>query len=124
MKKFLVLFFLLASIGVLFAGYTYYGYTVTINQSPDGSGWARGVLSTVRNSSNTVEYISCGYTSNDFVSCSARDSSYNFVAAWTSDASMAKVVQGMGDNTSVYFQFDSAGTLTYLSIERSSKYLP
>jgi hypothetical protein len=122
--------------GDVFAGKKNPDQGVTIYDDPDreGWGWASGVPSMVRATSNTTEYIMCyvSYafaTANNNVACEARNSygkkrSCTFDTQTTIPEYASMVVAAMSNNTKITFYWDADQHCTLIKASNDSRNLP
>ncbi len=89
------------------------GQNVTVIANADDTGEARGTMSHVRNSGNTLEFIRCearyqtqGGAENGWTSwCAARDARGTSVNCFTFDPEFAKLVVGINGDSHIAFEF-------------------
>jgi hypothetical protein len=131
MNKFAIVATLAAGLAAqtaAYAGYSYPSYVAVYNSS-SGGGTASGSIRAARYSGDTSQYISCGIASDavssTYVSCSARNSAGSSLYCYTTTPSLAalEAVTSVSDTTFIYFQVNSAGKCTYLSMGNGSNNL-
>jgi len=117
----------LAAQSAAYAGYSY-PYVVSVYNS-SGGGSASGAIRAARYSSDSTQYIGCTMAtdavSSAYVSCFARSSSSAYLYCYTNTPSTAALnaLSSVNDTSYVYFQVDSTGKCTYLSITNESNSL-
>lgn len=104
-----------------FAG-PHYNAFVSISKSSTTSS-AYGSMSSARYySSDSNQYIGCSsaadLVSSIYISCTARDASGNYLYCYsnTADGQARQAVSSVNSTSSIYFQVNSSGKCTYISI--------
>lgn len=128
MNKFAIVATLAAGLAAQSAAYAGYSYpsTVAVYNSSSGGGTASGAMRPTRYSSDSTQYIGCGIASDavssTYVSCYARNSAGSYLYCYTSTPSTAALhaLSSVNDTSFIYFQVNSAGQCTYLSIGNQS----
>jgi hypothetical protein len=131
MNKFAIVATLAAGLAAQTAAYAGYSYpsTVGVYNASGGGGTASGAVRPARYSSDSTQYITCGIASDAvssaYVSCSARDSAGASLYCYTSTPSTVALnaLSSVNDTSFIYFQVNSAGNCTYLSISNGSNNL-
>ncbi|MCP4134119.1 MAG: hypothetical protein GY754_24315 [bacterium] len=131
MKKLLVLVFLFAAAGVLFAGYSAISpVEVQYYSTANGMGYGKGSMSSAKNTPNNVEYIGCfteAFHRNSAsyrVYCGALDASGRYVKAWSFNQLYIDIVKTMTAHSYIYFEFNGNAEITRLKIENFSSNIP
>jgi hypothetical protein len=110
--------------GAASAGYRYLPAGVRLGHSTaDGSGFAGGVISLVRTTSDSNQYIYC-YTYGTFGGCAAVNLTNDVVACTTQDPGMLAVMRSTNGDSYVFFSADTAGACTNVSVQNGSQYAP
>ena len=131
MNKFAIVATLVAGLAAQTAAYAGYSYpsTVSVYNSSSGGGSASGAIRPARYSSDSTQYISCTIASDavssTYVSCSARNSAGASLYCYTTTPSTAALhaLASVSDTSFIYFQVNSAGKCTYLSMGNGSNNL-
>jgi hypothetical protein len=90
-----------------------------------GGQWAQGSLGAARNSTDSVQYITCdiwaqwGYES---VACSAVDRTGHFMWCTTSDPAFVRAVQSIDESS--FVQFGGPDTCQWIRVSHGSPYAP
>jgi hypothetical protein len=131
MKKFAMVAAVTAAIAlqsVADAG-THWTDSVSVYSSSSG-GYGIGSVSTARlYTSDSSEYIGCSAAtdtvSSTYIYCSATNSSGSFVGCYTSSGNEAarEAVAAINATSLIFFEVNSAGQCTYLTVENYSSYL-
>jgi hypothetical protein len=127
MNKFAIVATLAAGLVATSAAYAGYSYPSVVSvYSSSSGGSASGALRAARYSSDSTQYIGCSMASDAvssaYVSCYARSSAGSYLYCYTSTPSTAALnaLSAVNDTSFVYFQSNSAGKCTYLSIGNQS----
>jgi hypothetical protein len=103
--------------------------SVSVYSSSSG-GYGIGSVSTARYyTSDSSEYIGCSAAtdtvSSTYIYCSATNSSGTFVGCYTSSGNEAarQAVAAINTTSLIFFEVNSAGQCTYLTVENYSSYL-
>ncbi|WP_146209784.1 hypothetical protein [Vitiosangium sp. GDMCC 1.1324] len=102
------------------------GASVTISWNGD-NGAASGTMGTVRNSSDTLQYIGCtvaGNATSKWVSCSARNASNVTVSCTSWEPNIIQAAYAMTSDAHISFSWDASGACTTLSVRADSRYRP
>jgi len=105
---------------------------VEINLNEDGSGFARGNMTTARYSDNDVEFIGCGTRNTalgdgnlfQFAFCQGRDAADNPIFCSTQNPELVAAVRAIADHSFIIFTFDAQGECTLIGFSTQSSYLP
>ena len=116
---------ILLGAGVASAGYRNTVGQVRMGTYTDGSGYAAGVLSIVRSSSDNYQRISC-YSYPTSGGCLAFNyvNNSNGVGCTTQDPAMLAVIRSLNGDSYLYFSADSTGACTNLYVQNASEYQP
>lgn len=115
---------LTAITGVAMAG-AYTGYQVGIN---DTYKFAVGSIATTRNTPDTVQYIGCyhnaypGGTSSG--NCYAVNNAGVSRTCYTTNANLIETIRSIGDDSYIYFQWNTDGTCSYILVDKGSRFRP
>lgn len=113
------------TVAALVAGKAMAGYKATSYVTVNGTlRYASGAMGDARNSADANQYIGCSVDTMSGVSCSASDSSSNYVGCYTTDATILAAVQGYTPGAYLHFQYDASGTCTELFYEKYSWWRP
>lgn len=130
MNKFAIVATLAVGLAAQTAAYAGYSYPSLVSvYTYSGGGSASGAVRPARYSSDATQYISCAMASDAvssaYVSCSARNSAGSYLYCYTSTPSTAALntLSSVNDTSFIYFQVNSAGKCTYLSISNGSNNL-
>lgn len=104
---------------------------VTILKNADGSGHAYGTLGGTRNSTSTVEWLSCTVSRSEnfsanppsrstVVSCSANDKNNVSVYCSSTLETLADALNGLANDGLIDLFYDANGTCTSISVYESS----
>jgi hypothetical protein len=103
--------------------------SVSVYSSSSG-GYGIGSVSTARYyTSDSSEYIGCSAAtdtvSSTYIYCSATNSTGTFVGCYTSSGNEAarQAVAAINTTSLIFFEVNSAGQCTYLTVENYSSYL-
>lgn len=104
------------------------GANVAITFSGD-NGTASGTMGTVRNSSDTLQYIGCAVYAYDseaqaLVYCSARNTSNVTVSCTSTAHELVSLAHAMTSDAHVSFSWNGSGACTALTIRTDSRYPP
>lgn len=106
------------------AGYKV-GYPVqidTVNRS------ASGTLGTVRDTTDTAQYIGCNIhassTTGATIYCTAADAQGVSAACSSSAQSLLQVLTTLQSDSHLAFKWDASGACTYISVDTSSAFTP
>jgi hypothetical protein len=92
--------------------------------------WARGDMSTARNSANPFEYIGCGVRNfaggSNFAFCQAGlgEATGQYLTCFTYDPLLIDAIKAIGDFSYVQFDWDADFNCTHVGISTQSFYLP
>jgi hypothetical protein len=115
----------LGAAGTAYAG-NYVNYQTHVTHYSSGGGWAAGVVSAARNSSNASEYIGCQvatYSSGAaYGTCYATDAANASVYCSSSNAALIAQMRAISDNSYVQFAADPSGACTTVYVHQSSRY--
>ncbi|MBN9688491.1 MULTISPECIES: hypothetical protein [unclassified Corallococcus] len=89
----------------------------TTNQTFSGS------MGTARNSTDTLQILSCFY-STSFVSCFAQDDSGVSASCLSTDAELVATVRALGSDSYLQVNYDNAGTCTSIIVGAGSYFEP
>jgi hypothetical protein len=91
-------------------------------------GWAYGSLGSARNSANINDLIDCSVyafpSGITYAGCRAVDAAGNFAYCYAGGASQVYAAISINSDSYIYFNYDSSGTCTYLSVTSGSQYEP
>jgi hypothetical protein len=100
---------------------------VTVYKATSGGGSAYGSMDSARYyTSDTTQYIGCtsaaDLVSSIYISCTALDAHNNYLYCFssTADGQARQAVAGVNSSSYIYFQADSSGNCTYISINNFS----
>ena len=100
---------------------------VNISPLPNGATVFSGSLGATRNSTSSVERISCSVSryqtptlTISVVSCNARDKNSNSVSCTSSSEALAEAVSGLRNDGFLEIAFNADGTCTTAEIDESS----
>lgn len=104
------------------------GNQVIISTDSSGQLEAKGTFYSVRNSSDTVQYIGCSLyaydTGSHSATCYARSATAEYVSCHTSDANMLSVVKTLNPASYLYFVVNANGSCDRVITVNASYNLP
>jgi hypothetical protein len=111
--------------GTAYAG-NYVNYRTQVTRYSGGGGYAAGVVSATRNSSNATEYIGCQvsvYSSGPaYGTCYANDTESEYLYCSTTNAALIAQMRAISDNSFVQFTADPTGACEVVYVHQSSRY--
>jgi hypothetical protein len=104
----------------------YVNYQTHVTRYSSGGGYAAGVVSATRNSSNASEYIGCqiaAYGSGSaYGTCYANDTENESLYCSTSSPALLDQMRAISGSSFVQFTADASGACTVVYVHQSSRY--
>jgi len=95
---------------------------VVVRINADGSGSASGYFGMIYNGPNVREYIGCQRRSGGWMSCQANSEAGQRIGCVTNSTFLAQSVATLSPDARLYFQVNSSGDCTSITVVHSSEY--